>query len=81
MDGYVFWKFHGEREFPFVPKQLPTKETVGAKSDPISRLRLNELIDDAFGFHVLQTDHTPDVVDCDMDNTMKDVLWLMLVTE
>ena len=20
VEGYVFWKFHGEREFPFVPK-------------------------------------------------------------
>ena len=25
---YMFWKFHGEKEFPYIPEQLPTKETI-----------------------------------------------------
>lgn len=56
VDGYVFWKFHGEKEFPFVPEQQECQETISSESDPMSRPRLNDLIDDTYGFHVLQTD-------------------------
>ena len=53
------------KDSPFVPEQLECLETIGAKNDPLSRPRLNDLIYDAYGFHVFQSDHTPEVVDCE----------------
>ena len=51
---YMFWKFHGEKEFSHIPEQVTGKEPIQVKDNQLTYLRLNDFINDTYKVHAMQ---------------------------